>query len=91
MDTGKKAFEGEVPFDGGPRATAEVTWPAEEGRVLRISLKAFDTSDFYTGVDLFPWRVDIPHEEVNFASGRADVPAAERRSWTPATRSSPTR
>jgi outer membrane protein OmpA-like peptidoglycan-associated protein len=56
-----------------------VTWPEAEGKVLRISLKAFDTSEFYTAVDLFPWRVDIPHEEVNFASGKADVPAAERR------------
>ena len=80
MDTGKTAFDGEVPFDGAPAGKPlEVTWPAAEGKVLRISLKAFDTSEFYTGVDLFPWQVDIPHEEVNFASGRADVPAAERR------------
>ncbi|WPB73584.1 OmpA family protein [Archangium violaceum] len=80
MDTGKTAFDGEVPFDGAPAGQPlEVTWPEAEGKVLRISLKAFDTADFYTGMDLFPWRVDIPHEEVNFASGKADVPAAERR------------
>ncbi|MFP2910104.1 OmpA family protein [Pyxidicoccus sp. 3LFB2] len=79
MDTGKKAFDGEVPFKGQAAGTPlEVTWPAEAGRVMKISLKAFDTADFYTGVDLFPWQVDIPHEEVNFASGSADVPAAER-------------
>jgi outer membrane protein OmpA-like peptidoglycan-associated protein len=80
MDTGKKAFEGEVSFQGEAAGTPlEVTWPAAEGRVLRISLQAFDTSDFFTGVELFPWRVDVPHEEVNFPSGRAEVPAAERR------------
>jgi outer membrane protein OmpA-like peptidoglycan-associated protein len=80
MDTGEKAFEGEVPFQGAPAGKPlEVTWPQAEGRVLRISLQAFDTSDFYTSVDLFPWRVDIPHEEVLFASGRAEVPVAERR------------
>jgi outer membrane protein OmpA-like peptidoglycan-associated protein len=80
MDTGKKAFEGEVSFQGESAGTPlEVTWPAAEGRVLRISLQAFDTSDFFTGVELFPWRVDVPHEEVNFPSGRAEVPAAERR------------
>ncbi|HYO51578.1 OmpA family protein [Archangium sp.] len=80
MDTGEKALDGEVPFQGEPAGKPlEVTWPAAKGRVLRISLKAFDTSDFYTGVELFPWRVDIPHEEVNFPTGSADVPAAERR------------
>jgi outer membrane protein OmpA-like peptidoglycan-associated protein len=80
MDTGKKALDGEVSFQGEPAGTPlEVTWPAAEGRVLRISLQAFDTSDFYSGVELFPWRVDIPHEEVNFPTGSAQVPATERR------------
>jgi outer membrane protein OmpA-like peptidoglycan-associated protein len=79
MDTGRKAFDGEVPFDGAAAGSPlEVTWPEAPGRVLRISLKAYDTSDYYTGVDLFPWQVDIPHEEVTFASGSADVPSAER-------------
>jgi outer membrane protein OmpA-like peptidoglycan-associated protein len=79
MDTGKKAFEGEVPFKGEPAGTPlELTWPKAEGRVMKISLRAFDTAEFYTGLDLFPWQVDIPHEEVNFASGSADVPAGER-------------
>jgi len=79
MDTGKKAFDGEVPFKGQSAGTPlELTWPAEEGRVMKISLKAFDTAEFYTGLDLFPWQVDIPHEEVNFASGSADVPPGER-------------
>ncbi|AKJ02588.1 OmpA family protein [Archangium gephyra] len=80
MDTGKTAFDGEIPFDGAPAGKPlEVTWPEAEGKVLRISLKAFDTSEFYTGMELFPWRVDIPHEEINFTSGKADVPAVERR------------
>jgi outer membrane protein OmpA-like peptidoglycan-associated protein len=79
MDTGKKAFMGDVSFKGEPAGTPlELTWPPEEGRVMKISLRAFDTAEFYTGVDLFPWQVDIPHEEVNFASGSADVPAGER-------------
>jgi len=80
MDTGEKAFEGEVPFQGEPAGTPlEVTWPAAKGKVLRISLQAFDTSDFYTELELFPWRVDIPHEEVVFPTGSAEVLVAERR------------
>jgi outer membrane protein OmpA-like peptidoglycan-associated protein len=68
-----------VPFKGQSAGTPlELTWPEEEGRVMKISLKAFDTAEFYTGLDLFPWQVDIPHEEVNFASGSADVPPGER-------------
>ncbi|MBN1206310.1 MAG: OmpA family protein [Myxococcaceae bacterium] len=79
MDTGVPAFDGEVRFKGEPAgAPLEVTWPKFPGRVMRISLQAYDTSDYYMSVDLFPWQVDIPHEEVNFASGRADIPAAER-------------
>lgn len=79
MDTGQKAFEGEVRFHGEPAGKPlEVTWPATEGRVLRISLKAYDTSDFYTSMELQPWRVDIPHEEILFASGEAAVPETER-------------
>jgi outer membrane protein OmpA-like peptidoglycan-associated protein len=79
MDTGKKAFDGEVTFKGEqPGVPLELTWPAEEGRVMKISLQAYDTSDFYTSVDLYPWQVDIPHEEVNFTTGSADIPTAER-------------
>lgn len=78
MDTGRKAFDGNVPFDGTPAGSPlEVTWPEAPGRVLRISLRAYDTSDAWTGVDLFPWQVEIPHEEVTFATGSADVPVAE--------------
>jgi outer membrane protein OmpA-like peptidoglycan-associated protein len=45
--------------------------------VLKISVKGIDQSGFFGGVDLFPWRVDIPHEEVNFRSGSFDVDPPE--------------
>ncbi|CAM4420710.1 OmpA family protein [Corallococcus exiguus] len=79
MDTGKTAFAGDVDFKGAPAGTPlEVKWLPAEGKVMHIRLRAYDTSDFYTGVDLYPWQVDIPHEEVTFASGRSDVPSAEK-------------
>ncbi len=78
MDTGKKALEDEVRFQATPAGQPlRVTWPAAEGRVMRIVLKAFDTSGFYTTMEISPWRVDIPHEEVLFASGDARVPPSE--------------
>lgn len=52
-------------------------WKQGKGTVLRISIKAIDANGFFGGVDLFPWKVDIPHEEVNFRSGSFDIDAAE--------------
>jgi outer membrane protein OmpA-like peptidoglycan-associated protein len=79
MDTGDVAFEGEVPFAGEAAGTPlTVTWPEAPGRVLRLSLRVWDTAGYYTGVELFPWRLDVPHEEVHFDTGRAEVRPQER-------------
>lgn len=79
MDTGVTAFDGDVKFKGEPAETPlEVSWGKMPGRVMKISLQAFDTSEFYASVDLFPWQLDIPHEEVNFPTASADIPEAER-------------
>lgn len=74
-DTGASLGTIEQRFD---TATSEpvIEWQ-EAGTVLKISLKAFDADEFFGGVDLFPWRVDIPHEELNFASGSHDIAAGE--------------
>jgi len=79
VDSGWNAFDGEVKFKGEPAGTPlEVNWPKSPGKVLKISLKAYDTADFFQSVEFFPWQVDIPHEEVNFPSGSAEIPASER-------------
>ena len=56
----------------------ELLWGPTEGRVLKIALTVHDTDGFHFGLELFPWRFEIPHEEVNFASGSAEIPPAER-------------
>lgn len=57
---------------------ADVLWGPTEGRVFKIALRIHDTDDFHFGLELFPWRFDIPHEEVHFASGSAEIVHAER-------------
>jgi outer membrane protein OmpA-like peptidoglycan-associated protein len=80
VDSGWSAYDGEVKFKGEPSETPlEVTWPKVPGKVMKISLQAFDTADFYQSVDFFPWQVNIPHEEVNFPSGSAEILASERK------------
>jgi outer membrane protein OmpA-like peptidoglycan-associated protein len=80
MDTGEVAFEGDVKFNGEPPgAPLELTWPKRSGNVVKLSVRGYDPSGYYTpGVDLFPWRVDIPHEEVEFDSGKWEIRPTER-------------
>jgi outer membrane protein OmpA-like peptidoglycan-associated protein len=76
-DAGGEPVSVEVPVSGPAEAGYRVSWTEAEGRTMRISVRGHDESGFYAGIDLFPWRVDIPHEEVNFRSGSAELDAAE--------------
>jgi outer membrane protein OmpA-like peptidoglycan-associated protein len=40
-------------------------------------LRVHGASDSWSEVELVPWSVDIPHEDVVFASGSADIPPGE--------------
>lgn len=78
MDTGSTVIDADIAFDGEPAGTRlEVTWPEGKGQVLKVDLRAWAKSGVYNGVELTPWRIDIPHEEVNFTSGKWDVSPEE--------------
>ena len=79
MDTGDVAFDGEIPFNGeAPGTPLKVTWPKAPGKVLTIALKAFDTETFFTGTELSPWSYDVPHDELNFDTGKWDIRPSEQ-------------
>jgi outer membrane protein OmpA-like peptidoglycan-associated protein len=78
MDTGSTIVDDDIEFNGEPAGTKlEVSWPQAKGQVLKVDLRAYAKSGVYNGIELTPWRVDIPHEEVNFASGKWDVTPEE--------------
>lgn len=78
MDTGITVVDEDIPFNAEPAGSVlEVSWPEAQGKVLKVELRAFAKSGVFNGVELSPWRIDIPHEEVNFASGKWDVTADE--------------
>jgi outer membrane protein OmpA-like peptidoglycan-associated protein len=52
-------------------------WEQTPGRVLRISVQGTDRHGFFAGVDLHPWQIDIPHEDVEFPTGEARIPKDE--------------
>jgi outer membrane protein OmpA-like peptidoglycan-associated protein len=79
LDTGEIAAEQEIPFDNAPAGSPlEITWPELPGRVLKVAVRVHDAHDFFAGVELFPWQLDIPHEELQFPSGKTEVPPSEQ-------------
>lgn len=79
MDTGRYAFDGDIPFDNAaPGTPLTVTWPEAKGQVMKIFIRAYSSAGLYDGVELTPWQIDIPHEEVNFDTGKWDVRVEEQ-------------
>ena len=55
-------------------APITVSWtPQTASPVLRIRVNVIDTAGFHQQVDYYPWQIHIPHEEVLFPSGQAQI------------------
>lgn len=55
-----------------------VSWPpVSQADLLRFELRVEDEDGFFNAVALTPWSVEIPHEEVLFASGSAALADSE--------------
>jgi outer membrane protein OmpA-like peptidoglycan-associated protein len=61
-----------------PGARLEVSWPELGGNIGRIELRVFDVSDSWAGVELLPFRVEIPHVDVVFETAKWDIRPSER-------------
>lgn len=67
----------ELPGDLSDPTTPRFTWPVDGVEVLVLDVVARDASGFVSSLELMPWSYEIPHEDVVFASGQAEVRAAE--------------
>lgn len=76
-DAGRVLAEVVRPFEDGANEVT-VGWDQEPAVVLRMDVRATDRHGFYRDIELYPWRVDIPHEEVLFETGRHDILPEER-------------
>jgi outer membrane protein OmpA-like peptidoglycan-associated protein len=57
-----------------------VHWtPSSDEAVARIEVVVWDADGYYYKVTLTPWSVSIPHEEVNFKTGSAQIEDSEKR------------
>lgn len=69
----------EQSFSGRPGGTPLiVTWnPSSDAPVGKIELRAYDAQDNWVGVEIAPWFVNIPHDDVNFKTDSAEIDTAE--------------
>lgn len=54
-----------------------IAWSPPDETVLRAVLTVHDTAGRFREVTLYPWRIDVPHEEVRFPTGSAEIPEGE--------------
>jgi outer membrane protein OmpA-like peptidoglycan-associated protein len=78
-ESGATLADEELDFTGRPASTPlVVTWtPSSDEPVARIEVRAYQSPDVWVGVELFPWFVPIPHDDVTFKTDSADIDASE--------------
>ncbi len=73
-DSGEKLSDDDILFnEEAPGTRLSLDLPRSESKILKIDVKAYDALGFFTGFELYPWQIDIPHEDVNFDTGKWDV------------------
>jgi outer membrane protein OmpA-like peptidoglycan-associated protein len=78
-ESGATLADEEHDFTGRAAGTPLlVTWaPSSDEAVATIDVHATDTQGSWVGVQISPWFVNIPHEDVNFKTDRSDIEAGE--------------
>jgi outer membrane protein OmpA-like peptidoglycan-associated protein len=71
FDNDGNKFASRTQSIGGRSGNVEISWPAKKTEVGAIRLKATDVDEFWAGVILEPFWVEIPHREVIFNNGEA--------------------
>jgi outer membrane protein OmpA-like peptidoglycan-associated protein len=72
LDTVEQSFDGQAP---GSELALE--WDEVDGDIVRMDLKVTDVANFHVGMQVTPFSIDIPHDDVEFASGKHAIKPAE--------------
>jgi outer membrane protein OmpA-like peptidoglycan-associated protein len=60
-----------------PGTPISVSFPPADEPVTLLRLVAHDPDGFFNGVEMSPFFIEIPHEEIHFEFGKADILAPE--------------
>ncbi len=61
----------------GPGTPITVSFPPAQEPVGLLRMVAHDPDGFFNGVEMSPFFIEIPHEEINFEFGKADIQESE--------------
>jgi len=65
-------------YDGAaPGSELTLRWDAQDEDIIRMDLKVTDVAGFYAGMQVTPFTIEIPHQEVEFASGKHAIRPTE--------------
>ena len=77
--SGRIIHQADIALGGAaPGSRLQASWPELGESIGRIELRVFDLSDSWAGVELLPFRVEIPHVEVAFETAKWDIRPSER-------------
>ncbi len=71
-EDGSRLGQGSVNIPRG-KPPYTIDWTQKDGKVLKIELLAHDLNQIFEKLELIPWRWSIPHEEVEFETGSAEI------------------
>ncbi|MCA9624866.1 MAG: OmpA family protein [Myxococcales bacterium] len=60
-----------------PGTDLSLTYPDPQGEILYMDLKVYDVAGFWTGVRLTPLFAEVPHDDVEFDSGKWNIKSSE--------------
>ncbi len=71
-DNGKQVYKDATQFDGESAGTRlRVEWEQPAGvAVLKLNIRAWSVFGFWTGMEVTPFEIEIPHEDVVFGTGK---------------------
>ncbi len=72
LDTIRQSFDG-----AEPGTELVMSWDEVDEDIVRMDLTVTDVANFHVGMQVTPFSIDIPHDDVEFASGKHAIKPTE--------------
>lgn len=69
----KLIYKKETKITPPTKKGISITWDKLNDEILTINVNAYDKWNYWSGMNINPFSVDIPHKEIEFASGKWDI------------------